>query len=153
MMLLNSDFTIQRSSRRFCTVYKLEKSDTLQPSGRRDIPSGRLTVQSIIRPDDKNFPSGPSSMSRSFELFQLAYVRMFQQHVWTTLSVLPAMGFLSKTQIWEDRCNRPNDVDSRLDTLIHKARITFKIQTSGRQSSWSGRVSYLYGNCVHLINC
>jgi hypothetical protein len=25
------------------------------------------------------------------------------------------MGFLSKTQIWEDRCNRPGDVDSRPD--------------------------------------
>jgi len=33
-------------------------------------------------------------------------------YVWTTLSVRPAMGFLSKTQIWEDRCNRPDNVDS-----------------------------------------
>jgi hypothetical protein len=61
------------------------------------------------------------------------------------------MGFLSKTYIWEDRYNRPVDVDSRPDTLIHKASRTLKIQTSGRQSSWSGRASYLYGNCVHLI--
>jgi hypothetical protein len=77
---------------------------------------------------------------------------MFQQHVQTTLSVRPTMGFLSKTQIWEDRCNRSDDMDSRPDALIHKASIAFKFQTSGRQSSWFGRTSYLYGNRVHLIN-
>jgi hypothetical protein len=62
------------------------------------------------------------------------------------------MGFLSKTQIWEDSCNRPDDVDSHPDALIHKASRTFKIKTSGRQSSWSGRTSYIYGNYVHQIN-
>jgi hypothetical protein len=72
MMHLNRDSAIQSSSRRFCTVYKPEKSDPLQPFGRRDIPSGRPTIQSIIHSDDENFPSGPSSVSRSFELFQLA---------------------------------------------------------------------------------
>jgi hypothetical protein len=62
------------------------------------------------------------------------------------------MGFLFKTQIWEDRCNCLDDVDSRPDTLIHKASCAFKIQTSGRKHSWSGRSSYIYGNCMHLIN-
>jgi hypothetical protein len=57
MMLLNRDSAIQSASRRFCTIYKLEKSDPLQPSGRRDIPFGRPTVQSIIRLDDENFSS------------------------------------------------------------------------------------------------
>jgi hypothetical protein len=38
-----------------------------------------------------------------------------------------ASGFLSKTQIWEDCCNRPNDVDSRPDVLIHKASIAIQI--------------------------
>jgi hypothetical protein len=55
-----------------------------------------------------------------------------KQHVQTPLSVRSAMGFLSKTQIWEDSCNHPDDVDSRSDTLIHKASHAFKIQTSGR---------------------
>jgi hypothetical protein len=70
----------------------------------------------------------------------------------TTPSVRPAMGFLSKTQIWEDGCNRLDDVDSHPNGLIHKASIAFKIQTSEHQSSWSGRTSYLYGNRMHLIN-
>lgn len=97
MMLLNRDSAIPSASRGFCTVYKSEKSDPLQLSGRRDIPSRRPTVQSIIIPDNENFPSRPSSVLRSFELFQLASVRTFQQHVQTTLSVRQAKGFLSKT--------------------------------------------------------
>jgi hypothetical protein len=56
------------------------------------------------------------------------------------------MGFPSKTQIWEDSRNRLDDVDFRPDALIHKASRAFKIQTFGR-------ASYLYGNCVHQINC
>jgi hypothetical protein len=68
------------------------------------------------------------------------------------LSVQLAMGFLSKTQIWEDRFNRPEDVDSCPDALIHKASCAFKIQMSGRQLSWFECASYIYGNCVHQIN-
>jgi CDP-diacylglycerol pyrophosphatase len=33
----------------------------------------------------------------------------------------------------EDYCNRPDDVDSRLDALTHKARIAIQIQPSERQ--------------------
>jgi hypothetical protein len=117
---------VQSASRRFCTIYKSEKSDPLQPSGWRDIPSGRPTIQSIIHSGDENFRSGPSSVSRSFELLQLASVWTFQHHIQTTLSVRPAMGYLSKTQIWEDRCNYPNDVDSRPNMLIHKASRAIK---------------------------
>jgi hypothetical protein len=65
-MFFNRDSAIQSASRRFCIIYKSEKSDSLQPSRQRDIPFGHPTVQSIIRPDDENFPSGPSSVSRSF---------------------------------------------------------------------------------------
>jgi hypothetical protein len=111
-----------------------------------------LNCPSIIRPDDENFLSRPSSVLRSFELLQLASVRTFQQHVRTPLSARSAMGFLSKTQIWEDSCNRPENVDSRPDTLIHKASRAFKIQTSRRRSSWSGGSSFIYGNCVHQIH-
>jgi hypothetical protein len=140
-MLFNRDSAIQSASRRFYTVYKSENSVPSQPSGRRDIPSRRPTVQSIIRLDNENFPSEPSSVSRSFELLQLASVWTFQQHVQMTLSVRPAMGFPSKTQLWEDCCNRPDDVDSRPNALIHEVSIAFKIQMSGRQSSWSRRTS------------
>jgi len=128
------------------------KSDPLQQSGRLDTPSERPTVQSIICPDDENFPSKPSSVFRSFEMLQVASVRTSQQYVRMPLSVRSAMGFLSKTQIWEDSCNRPDDVDSRPNALIHKASHAFKIQTSGRWSSWSRRASFIYGNYVHQIH-
>jgi hypothetical protein len=114
MMHLNGDSAIQRSSRRFCTIYKSEKSDPLQPSERRDIPSERPIVQSIILPNDESFPSGPSSVSRSFKLVHLASVKTFQQHLRTTLSVRSAIWFLPKTHIWEDSCN--DDVVSSPDT-------------------------------------
>jgi hypothetical protein len=60
--------------------------------------------------------------------------------------------FFPKTQIWEDRCNYPDDVDSRPNALIHKASSAFKIQTSGHQTSWSGCTSYIYENYMHQIN-
>jgi hypothetical protein len=102
--------------------------------------------------DDENFLSGPSPISRSFKLLQLASVRTFQQYVRTTLSVQQASGFLSKAQLWEDSCNRPDDVDSRPDALIHKASIAIQIQTSGWRSSWSRHACIRYENCVHQIN-
>jgi hypothetical protein len=139
MMLFNRDSAIQSASIRFCTVYKLENSIPCQPSRRRDIPSGCPSVQSIFRPVDENFPSRPSSVSRSFELLQLASFRTFHQHIRMPLSVRPALGFPSKTQLWEDHCNRPDDMDSRPNAIIHKEIIAFKIQTSECQSSWSGR--------------
>jgi hypothetical protein len=43
-------------------------------------------------------------------------------------------------------------VDSRLDALIHKARIAIQIQPSRRQSAWSGRAFIRYGNCVFNFN-
>jgi len=91
-------------------------------------------------------------VSRSFELLQLVSVWTFQQHIRMTLSVRQAMGFLSKTHIWEDCCNHPDDVDSHPDALIHKASPAFKTQMFGRQPLWYGHTSYLYGNCVHQIN-
>jgi hypothetical protein len=141
MMLFNRDSAIQSASRRFCTIWKSKNLIPCQPSGRCVIPSKRLAVHNIILLDDENFSSRPSSVSRSFKLLQVAFVRTFLQHVWMTLNARQALGFLSKTQLWEDRCNRRNDVDSCPDELIHKASIAFKIQTSGRQSSWSGRAS------------
>jgi len=100
----------------------------------------------------KHHPSRPFSVSRSFELLQLASVRTIQQPVRTTLSVRSSFKISFQTQIWEDCCNCPDDVESRPDALIHKASIAIQIQTSGCQPAWSGRASIRYGNCVHLIN-
>jgi hypothetical protein len=114
-------------------------------------PNAQLSKASSVR-TTRTFRLDLPMCLEASNLLQLASVQTFQQHVWMTLSVRQASGFLSKTQLWEDRCNRPDDVDSRPDAVIHKASIAFKIQTSRCQSAWSGHTRIRYGNCVHQIN-
>jgi len=64
-------YVLQEDSMKFSRKFILVPC---QPSGRRGIPAGRSSV-SNIRPDEENFPSGPPSVSRSFELFKVEYVR------------------------------------------------------------------------------
>lgn len=105
--------------------------------------SNALAVQTHIRlkhhpSGQRRFWSGPSSMSRSFELLQLASIQTIQQPVRTTLSVRSSFKISFQTQIWKNCCTRLDDVDSHLDALIHKASIAIQIQTSRRQLAWSG---------------
>jgi hypothetical protein len=60
--------------------------------------------------------------------------------------------FLSKTQIWKDSCNRSYDVCSRSDAILDKASRSEEVQMTERQTSWSGRSSLVYGNCMHQFN-
>jgi hypothetical protein len=81
-------------------------------------------------------------MSKSFELFSVAFARTSQQHVRTTFSVQQVKRFLSKTQIWEESYNRSDDVLFRLNTILDKASRAEDVQMSGQQSPLSER-SYL----------
>jgi len=121
--------------RTMCQTFRTHMKLKHHPSGRR------------------GFPSEPSSVSRSFELLQLASVWTIQQPIRMTLSVRSSFRISFQTQIWEDCYNRPDDVESRPYALIHKVSIAIQIQTSGQQSSWFGRASIKYGNFVHLLNC
>jgi hypothetical protein len=109
-----------------------------------------LNCPSIIHPDDENFLSGPSFVSRTFELFQLASILTSQQHVRTPFCVRQVERFLSKTQIWEDNCKRLDDVCSRPDAVFDMASRAYKGQPSGRQSSWSGCSKPWYGKYMQL---
>jgi hypothetical protein len=107
------------------------------------------TVETLIRikyhPSRRcGFPSGPSSMSRSFELHQLASVWTFLHPVRTTLSVRPSFRFSFQNQILEDCCNRS-------DALFLKASSQFKFNRSDASLPWSGRAYHRYGNCVQQI--
>jgi hypothetical protein len=51
------------------------------------------------------------------------------------LSVIDQLQILSKFNLREDCFNRPDDVDSRPDALLHKARILIQILPSRRQSA------------------
>jgi len=54
-------------------------------------------------------------------------------------SVRQVIGFLSQTQLWENNCNRLDDVCSRLDVILDKASHAEEVQPSGCQTLWSGR--------------
>jgi hypothetical protein len=141
MMLLYRDSVFFRSllrqsyaSRRFCTDFKTEKSDPLHPSERLAIKSRCSTIQASSVWTTRTFCLNLPLCQEASNCSKL-YVRTSQQHVWTPFSVRLAMGFLSKTQIWEDNCNRPDDVCSCPDDLLHKASCAYKVQPSGRHSS------------------
>jgi len=67
-------------------------------------------------------------------LFQLASVRTSQQHVRTSISDRSSSDSF-QVQNMGRLIHRPDDVVSRLDVLINKARITIQISLSGRQSA------------------
>jgi hypothetical protein len=120
-----------------------------QSSGRRAIPSGHQTDQaSFVR---TTWISIRTLHCIEKLLCQLASVRTTQQPV-RTMSSDRSTSDSFQVQIREDWCNRPDDVDSRPDALIHKARIAIQIQPSGLQSAWSGRALNRYENCVLKIN-
>jgi aspartate carbamoyltransferase regulatory subunit len=95
-----------------------------------------------IRPDDvifrpnaqlsKHHPSRPYSVSRTFELFQLASVQTSQHHIQTSFSVRQVERFLTRTQICEDSCTHPDYVCSHSDAILdNKASRTEEVQPSG----------------------
>jgi hypothetical protein len=98
-----------------------------QPSGRRVIPSECPSVYCSIHLDDvsyrldarqtKHHPSGRLSSPSG------------------RLLVIDQLQILSKFNLREDCFNRPNDVNSHPDALIHKARIAIQISPSRRQSA------------------
>jgi hypothetical protein len=112
-------------STRFYPNSKSEKSDPLHPSEQRDILL-TLNCPSIINPDDRNFPSGPSSMSRIFDLFQLASVCTSQQHV-RTISVR-TLSFIR--QVVHIKFNCPDVVYMVWTLKLHIWKLRASIQLS-----------------------
>jgi hypothetical protein len=121
-----------------------------QPSGRHVIPSGRPSVHCSIRPDDVFIPTGRQidqhhpSGRRIFSvrtlhcieklLFQLASVRTSQQPVRTPISTRTVSDSF-QVPIKGRSINRLDDVVSRPDARLLKARIAIQISPSGRQSA------------------
>jgi hypothetical protein len=128
----NRDSTIQSVVRRFCTTYQSEEFGSLSairttcltartPSQTKHHPSGRCS-----------FPSGPFIVLKSFCSSLHPSGRLSSPS--GRLSVIDQLQILSKFNLREDCFNRPDDVDSHPDTLIHKARIAIQISSSGRLS-------------------
>jgi hypothetical protein len=113
-----------------------------QPSGRCVIPSGHPSVycsilpndvssrpdarqSSIISPDDVFLPSGLQTESRSFPV-PACSVRTFQQHVRMPISTRSVSDSFQVPRKGRS-IYRPDDVVSRSDACLHKARIAVQI--------------------------
>jgi hypothetical protein len=168
-MLLYPESTLQLcSSRRFCEVFKdlfrfpvsrpdahqsatsvwttrsfhpdahqcLEASNSsrFHPSGRNGKSSGRslefekIPVFQCIRPDDVVIPSGRHSGL-------------------TNIRVSASRHSYGKTAATVRKMCDP----VRTMSSIRQER-AYQVQPSERQPSWSGRSSFIYGNCVHQFN-
>jgi len=151
------DSAIQKSFKRFC---KSEKLVPCQPSGRRVLPSVRSSVHSSSRrttcqskhhsSERRGFPSGPSTVSRSF--CSSLHLSGHLSSPFGRFSVFDQASDSFQVHIWEDCCNHPDNVDSRPNALLLKARIAIQIQPSERLSAWSGRAFNRYGNCGFNFN-
>jgi hypothetical protein len=83
----------------------------------------------IIRPDDVHFRLDPPRCREGSIKF--ASVRTFQQHVRTPLGTRPVSDSF-QVPIKERSFDRPDDVVSRPDASLSKARIAIQISLSGR---------------------
>jgi hypothetical protein len=115
---------------------------TTVPSVRTTCHTVRTPIRpSIIRLDDMHFRPDPP-MCREVSI-QLASVRTSQQPVRTPLSTRPVSNSF-QVSIKERSINRPDDVVSRTDARLLKARIAIQISSFGHQPA-------LVWTCMQLI--
>jgi hypothetical protein len=144
---VNKDNPYQSFFRRLCTAKKIEDfrvpvsglDDRAIPSGRPSvtIPYVRTTCHtvwtpdrpSIIRPGDVSLRPNPPLCRKGS--INLAFVRMFQQHVRTPLSTRTVSNSF-QVPIKRRSINRLDDVVSRPDARLLKARIAIQISPSRR---------------------
>jgi hypothetical protein len=172
---VNRDSTCQSIFRRLCTAKKIEdfRFPVSLPDNVLSCPDAHLsTIPSVWTTcHPVRTPDRPASSVRTTYLsvrtlhcikkllFQLASVRTSHQPVQTSISDRSASDSL-QVQNMGRFIHCPDDVVSRPDTLINKARISIQISLSGRQSALvrtrahqirlqpSGRTHSRYGNCV-----
>jgi hypothetical protein len=87
MILFNKDSAIQKCFQKILHSLQVRKFRSL-PAVRTMCHTVQMQIKLKHHPSGRRgFPSGPSSVSRSFEMLQLASVRTIQQPIWTTLNV------------------------------------------------------------------
>jgi hypothetical protein len=68
------------------------------------------------------------------------------------LHTLHTLAFYLEVNFNFHSCNRPVYVCSSPGAILNKATREYKVQPSGRQTSWSECSSLIYGNCVQQYN-
>jgi len=116
----------------------------------RAISSGRPSVHCSIRLEDMPYHPDASqtkhhpSERRAFSVQTSTVSRTYCSSLYPSgrlsspsgrLSVIDQIRILSKFNLREDCFNRLDDIDSRPNALIHKARIAIQISSFGRQSA------------------
>jgi hypothetical protein len=115
-----------------CNPVRTPICPLFHPSGRHTKSSGRLTDKaSSVR--TTCVPVRTFIVSRSYCSSLHPSGRLSNPS--GRLSVIDQLQILSKFNLREDCFNRPDDVDSRPDALIHKERIAIQISPSGQQSA------------------
>jgi hypothetical protein len=120
------------TSRRFCIDSKSEKSDPLHQARQHDFSSGRLTVQASSVQTTRTFHPDLPLCQEPSNCSWLHPSKCLSNTAERLFNVRQGKGLCSKTQIWEDSCNRLDDVCSRLNAILDKASRAYKVQPSGR---------------------
>lgn len=145
------DSSIQKSFRSLCSALKLEEfrvpvNRLFDVSSHPDahisiVPSVRTMCRTVWTPwQTKYHPSGRHSFQSRPSLFWEATVPALHpfgrlSSPFRRLSMIDQLQILSKFNLREDCFNRPDDLDSRTNTLIHKARIAIQISPFRRLSA------------------
>jgi hypothetical protein len=114
----------------FVQIPTQKKSEPVFPSGWLNKASG-CSLVSNIRSDDRAIPSGLPSVSRSFEQFKVASIRMSRQCVRTLITVRQEIRFPYRKTAASVRATG----QYRLDAILDKARCGEEFQPSGRQGN------------------
>jgi hypothetical protein len=168
-MLLYPESTLQLcSSRRFCEVFKdlfrfpvsLPDDVVFRPNAHQSVTSVRTTRSfrsgahqcleasnsSRFHPPGRNGKS--SRCSSEFEKIQCS-----SASIRTTWLFRPdAIQCLTSIRVSASRHSYGKMAATvRMMSSIRQEH-AYQVQPSGRQPSWSGRSSFIYGNCVHQFN-
>jgi hypothetical protein len=148
-VLYNRDSIIQKCFRKsaLCTSQK-NRFPISRPD---DVPYRPDARQTKHHPSGRRvFPSRPFTVSRSFcsSLHPSRRLSSPSGHP----SVFDQASDSFQNYIWEDCCNRLNNVDFCPEALFLKSRIVIQIQPSERLSAWSGRAFNRYRNCGFDFN-
>jgi hypothetical protein len=143
---LHRDSTIHKYFRDSALVTSQKNLFPLSRPDDRAIPSGRPSIHCSICSDDMPyrldaqqikhhlskrcvFSSIPFTVSRSF--CSSLHPSGCLSSPFGCLSVFDQAFDSFQNYMWEDCCNRPDDVDFRSDALLFKVRITIQIQEFG----------------------
>jgi hypothetical protein len=168
-MLLYPESTLQLcSSRRFCEVFKdlfrfpVSRPDEVvfRPDAHQSATSVRTSrscrtdaLQCLDVSNSSRFhPSGRNgkSFGRSSEFEKIPVFQCIRPTTW--LYRPDAIQCLTSIRVFASRHSYGKTATTVRTMFSIRQERAYQVQLSGRQPSWSGRSSFIYGNCMHQFN-